>query len=444
MVEVGAGPGTLARSRRSPPPRLSRRPALRGRGGRAPASVPATQPASSRAPRPPDRGRLTASSWPTSCSTTCRSGSPCSTGGWREAFVIAEGRDVRRGAQAPLDPLPSVLPEVAPPTGRGRRCRRARRRAGDAAAAALAPAGRRARARLRRPTTAELTAIPWREWLRTYRGHERGGRYLADARVEQDITADVAARPAPAARRRAQSGAVPPALRDRATSSRRGAGLDGKRRARPTSPRSRCAAGSARPRPCPGPGGLGGFTVLEWATPVIPGWPGMPGPGRRGGVASPGTPAGGAVEEAGGTSEPKQGGPAWYDRRRVLLLVAPSGSWRGSPVGATTTWCNRWSTCYEARFPELTSTAVVDVRDAVPGGTPRPGPASRPGLDVPRHHGPPDAPAPPWRRPRSRRPPPAPTASVHHGGDRPSRPRRSRRRAARRRPRRPRVDGAGR
>ena len=40
-------------------------------------------------------------------------------------------------------------------------------------------------------TTAELAARPWREWLRTYRGHERGGHYLTDP-GQQDITTEVA------------------------------------------------------------------------------------------------------------------------------------------------------------------------------------------------------------------------------------------------------------
>lgn len=39
--------------------------------------------------------------------------------------------------------------------------------------------------------TAELAGVPWREWLRTYRGHERGAHYLA-AIAEQDLTAEVA------------------------------------------------------------------------------------------------------------------------------------------------------------------------------------------------------------------------------------------------------------
>jgi SAM-dependent MidA family methyltransferase len=39
-------------------------------------------------------------------------------------------------------------------------------------------------------TTAEVAAIPWREWLRTYKDHERGGHYLL-APGSQDITAQV-------------------------------------------------------------------------------------------------------------------------------------------------------------------------------------------------------------------------------------------------------------
>jgi SAM-dependent MidA family methyltransferase len=40
-------------------------------------------------------------------------------------------------------------------------------------------------------TTPSMAARPWREWLRTYRGHERGGHYLANP-GEQDITCEVA------------------------------------------------------------------------------------------------------------------------------------------------------------------------------------------------------------------------------------------------------------
>ena len=40
------------------------------------------------------------------------------------------------------------------------------------------------------PRTAMVAAMPWRDWLRTYRGHERGAHYLRDT-GEQDITAQV-------------------------------------------------------------------------------------------------------------------------------------------------------------------------------------------------------------------------------------------------------------
>ena len=40
-------------------------------------------------------------------------------------------------------------------------------------------------------TTAAVAAMPWREWLRTYKDHERGGHYLL-APGSQDITAQVA------------------------------------------------------------------------------------------------------------------------------------------------------------------------------------------------------------------------------------------------------------
>ena len=39
-------------------------------------------------------------------------------------------------------------------------------------------------------STAGLARRPWREWLRTYRGHERGAHYLRDAGC-QDITSEV-------------------------------------------------------------------------------------------------------------------------------------------------------------------------------------------------------------------------------------------------------------
>ncbi len=109
--------------------------------------------------------------------------------GWRESFVAAteDGRFSER-LSAVFDPLPSVLPAQASLGSRAPLQAVAARWVDDALA------------RLRTGsvvvidyavgTTAELANRPWREWLRTYRGHERGGHYLADP-GSQDITTDV-------------------------------------------------------------------------------------------------------------------------------------------------------------------------------------------------------------------------------------------------------------
>jgi SAM-dependent MidA family methyltransferase len=118
-------------------------------------------------------------------------------GAWREAFVAVapDGRLVEV-LSAPFDPVPAVLPE--------RPAHGARAPLQDRAAAWVGEA----RARLRRgtvlvfdyaaPSTASLAGRPWREWLRTYRGHARGEHYLA-APGEQDVTVEVALDQLPAA-----------------------------------------------------------------------------------------------------------------------------------------------------------------------------------------------------------------------------------------------------
>jgi SAM-dependent MidA family methyltransferase len=109
--------------------------------------------------------------------------------GWREAHVVeeSEGRLVEQLGPL-LEPMPPVLPERASLGARAPLVDRATAWVADA------------RARLTSgtvlvldycvPTTEELADRPWRDWLRTYRGHERGGHYLA-APGRQDITTDV-------------------------------------------------------------------------------------------------------------------------------------------------------------------------------------------------------------------------------------------------------------
>lgn len=111
-------------------------------------------------------------------------------GAWREAYVAAnDDGTFGEVLSAPLDPLPAVLP-VAPVHG-------SRAALHDEAVAWL----ENARAQLRRgrvlvvdyasPTTASMVTRPWREWLRTYRDHDRGGHYLSDP-GSQDITLELA------------------------------------------------------------------------------------------------------------------------------------------------------------------------------------------------------------------------------------------------------------
>jgi SAM-dependent MidA family methyltransferase len=110
-------------------------------------------------------------------------------GAWREAYVADEGGSFSEVLSAPFDPVPAMLPV---PAGHGSRAPLQ-----DAAAAWLEAARSAVRAGsvvvldYARATTAELAALPWRAWLRTYRGHQPGTHPLADP-GDQDITVDVA------------------------------------------------------------------------------------------------------------------------------------------------------------------------------------------------------------------------------------------------------------
>ena len=109
--------------------------------------------------------------------------------GWREAYVDVgtDGRFVER-LSTPFDPVPPCLPATgtfgarAPLIDRAvETIERARRlvRTGSVVAIDYAT-----------PITAMLAGRPWRDWLRTYRGNERGDHYLV-APGTQDITIEV-------------------------------------------------------------------------------------------------------------------------------------------------------------------------------------------------------------------------------------------------------------
>ena len=111
-----------------------------------------------------------------------------------------------------------------------------------------------------------MARLPWREWLRTYRRHERGGGYL-DAPGTQDITADLAADQFP----------EPDVVRSQAQFLQR-YGIDdlveeGRQAWAAGAARADLAAMTMRSRPREAealldPAGLGRFTVLEWECPV--------------------------------------------------------------------------------------------------------------------------------------------------------------------------------
>ena len=109
--------------------------------------------------------------------------------GWREAFVAAAPDHRFVEMLRPFDTVPAALPPAAPHGARAPWQQQAAAWVDDMRARLVA--GSVLVFDYGVATTAELAARPWRDWLRTYRGHERGAHYLRDAGL-QDITTDVA------------------------------------------------------------------------------------------------------------------------------------------------------------------------------------------------------------------------------------------------------------
>ena len=114
--------------------------------------------------------------------------------GWREAFVDVprtpspDGPPHLEVLSARFDPVPSPLPANVPLGARAPLIDRARDWVDRARA--ILDAGTLLVVDYGVPHTADLARRPWREWLRTYRGNERGDHYLVGAGT-QDITIDV-------------------------------------------------------------------------------------------------------------------------------------------------------------------------------------------------------------------------------------------------------------
>lgn len=110
--------------------------------------------------------------------------------GWREAHVDVDRSGALVEVLLPIaDTTPTWLPPTAPHGARIPWQQAAADWVVDATDRLRA--GRVVAIDYVTPRTAELAIEPWRAWLRTYRGHERGAHYLRDAGL-QDVTAQVA------------------------------------------------------------------------------------------------------------------------------------------------------------------------------------------------------------------------------------------------------------
>lgn len=181
-------------------------------------------------------------------------------GSWREAFVLVDGETRSEVLSAPFDPVPTVLPASAPLGSRAPLVDRAAewiRDVVDRLDGVLVAADYFV------PTTAELAARPWREWLRTYRGHERGGHYLVDP-GSQDITTEVPIDqlPAPSTVRSQAQWLLLHGIDELVAEGKR---VWAEQAASPGLEAMRMRSRISESEALLDPSGLGGFTVCEWS-----------------------------------------------------------------------------------------------------------------------------------------------------------------------------------
>jgi SAM-dependent MidA family methyltransferase len=187
VVDVGAGPGTLARSIAAAKPRCF--DAMRfiavelsaGQRDRHPENIEST----AAMPTAPFDGVVIANELLDNLPFRLA----VFDNGWREAYVgrDADGRPTET-LSAPFDPPPAQLLRNATLGARVPLIEQAREWVDSAQQ--LVRRGTVLAIDYGVPLTAELAQRPWRDWLRTYRGNERGEHYLSRP-GSQDITTDI-------------------------------------------------------------------------------------------------------------------------------------------------------------------------------------------------------------------------------------------------------------
>ena len=182
-------------------------------------------------------------------------------GAWREAFVVDSGDGTfAEVLSAPFDPVPAVLPE-RPAHGARAPLLDAARTWVDTARQMLG-CGTVLVADYAVATTAELAGRPLREWLRTYRGHERGAHPLREPGT-QDITCEVAldqlAAPYAVCAQREwlQRWGIDELVEE-------GRAYWDQHRSHPDLDAMRMRSRISEAEALIDPGGLGGFSILEW------------------------------------------------------------------------------------------------------------------------------------------------------------------------------------